>query len=421
MKVAVVLGLQPVTVPVIVWLHQQGWDVLLLEVDPEAREKVPKDIREMLPPIQFVIVPGWDDARALRRLIASVAGRKVGGIYTDHDEASPATAELREAWGFPTTPAKVIRTAIHKLRLRKTLIRLGRSKIRVVETNRLDRLARWPFPGKTALLKNAHGAGSYGVRAVCSLAEIPAALAEIDGRPCDSVSLRRYMASSRRRLLEERAEGILLSFEAVIQNGRVYPFGFTRPLRLDTELDCPEPRPMPGCVHPYRFSDIDRIADFLANTLAELGFIDGFVHIEVIVDEDGNCEIIDLNPRFIGSECLWALNAARDSPLEAVLADWAVGRLDAATIPRPTRAACLQYFLGPPGGIEIESVRFPQAPDVVWQIQLKELGERTPANPALDSWVGGYVTVGADHITALARARALRRDVLLNDHLPAIF
>lgn len=416
----VFLGYHTASLLVAAVLKARGHTTVLVEIDEEVLHQVPSELRPLLRAIDHLMtVADWSDPTSLRHAITQRFGWPLSGVYTQLDEASPAAASLRLDLGLPTTPPDVVQELINKLKLRRKLRGLGRSKLRFLADDALDRLERWPFPRKRGFVKNAVGAGGYGVRGVKSLEELRSALTALENGQADTTSLTRLMQESRSRMLEEAAVGTFVSFEAMLVRGRCVPFGFTLPLRLEADIGDREPRPMPGCVHPYIFPHMDEVSSFLAETLVELDYTDGLVHIEAMIGDDGSCEIIDLNPRFIGAHCLWAFNAARTVPVEHVLADWAIGK--AGQIPQATGGACLQYFLCPQGGGRLESLELPSDATVTWAARFKEVGTELAPNPVEGGWLGGYVVRATDELTAHEKAKVLRRSVIVNGKSNATF
>lgn len=415
-QTVIILGYKFAVLPVAAEFKARGYRTLMAEIEGGFPHPLPDYLACYDKAIDVsIVVPGWDDPEAIRAALRMHSEWPPAGVYTQLDEAAVTTAILRQEAGLPTSPPAVIELIVDKLQVRRELLRLGRSKLAVLADQEIDALTNWPFPGRHGFVKNVHGAGGYGVRGVSNLDELVYALKELDAVTTSRPSLTQAMLASPGRMLEEAAAGTLVSFEAVVTNGHCVTIGFTRPHLLEADIGERTPRPMPGCVHPYNFSGDSQAEAFLAESLAALGYTDGPVHIEAIVTADGVCEIIDLNPRFAGAHCLWAMNAAHDTPVEKLLADWTLGQIVSADLPKASGAGCLQYFLAPPGDDRLESMVLPTSPQITWSAQFKVCGEALPADPCDGGWVGGFLVQAGSQTEALALASQLRHQVRVND------
>jgi hypothetical protein len=416
------VGYHQATLPVAAEVKARGHRTAIVETEGGFPAVLP----EYLSPYADVFdtsvtVAGWGDVEALTEAIRNGVIGPLTGVYTQLDEASVVAATLRIAAGLPTTSPNAVVRLINKLWVRQELVRRGLSRLRVVEGRELDELTTWPFPGRRGFVKNVVGAGGYGVRGVGDMRDLRAALASLGLGLADTSSLSAVMRASRHRMLEEAADGVLVSFEGIVTSSRVLSLGFTRPHRLETDLGGRDPRPMPGCIHPHPFVGDEEAAAFLADAVVALGYTDGPIHVEAMLTPDGRCEIIDLNPRFAGAHCLWAMNAARSDPVEKLLADWTLGRPAPAAVSGHTAVACLQYFLAPVGEKTLDSVTLPEAPKAVWAAPLKRCGVELPADPADGGWVGGYIVREATGAKATEVSRKLRESVKVNGRDDVIF
>ncbi len=416
------LGYHQASLPIAAEVKRRGYRTAIVEVE----DGFPNDFPEYLSSYSSVFdmsvtVRGWDVTEETLTAVRRQVGSPVTGVYTQADEAAVMAAALRAEAALPTSPPENVELLVNKLWVRQELVRRGHSRLRVIAGRDLERLTAWPFPGRRGFVKNVVGAGGYGVRGVGDLKGLKEALANLKSGLADTPSLSAAMRASHHRMLEEAADGVLLSFEAIVAAGRVLPLGFTRPHRLETDLGGRDPRPMPGCIHPYRFAGDEEAATFLADSVVALGYTDGPVHVEAMVTPEGVCEVIDLNPRFAGAHCLWAMNAARTDPIEKLLADWALGLPAPTAVPRHSAVACLQYFLAPIGEKTLNSVTLPRAANVVWAAPLKPAGAQLPANPADGGWIGGYIVRGGNAQEAAEASKTLRPSVAVNGRSDVIF
>jgi biotin carboxylase len=144
----------------------------------------------------------------------------------------------------------------------------------------------------------------------------------------------------------------------------------------------------------------------------ELGFSDGPTHTEVIVSPNGDVEIIDLNPRFVGADVLQSINFAFGVKIEEVLLDFSMG-IPVRFTPTESNFSCLQYVLAPQSGT-FETVTFPKHPEVRFTTSYKENGECMESVDRQFDYVGCYLTVMPSFQQAIKRSLELRREVRIN-------
>jgi biotin carboxylase len=219
-----------------------------------------------------------------------------------------------------------------------------------------------------------------------------------------------FLRSKEEYHVEEEFEGELMSVEAIVADGNFQVVGLT-----SRSFFSRNPVVETGACFPYPHPLSSEIFQFVERAHQILGLTEGATHTELIVNPEGEMEIIDLNPRFIGADHLPAINLAYGMKIEEALLDWALGKRFTLQFSH-THYSCLQYIL-PPHDLRFESIEFPQADDIKFHTSLVERGAWVTSNDRETDFLGCYITLGSSFSAAVKRSRELRSCVTINGGL----
>ncbi|MFI2369324.1 acetyl-CoA carboxylase biotin carboxylase subunit family protein [Streptomyces sp. NPDC018833] len=356
---------------------------------------------------EFVPIAGWSDADGVRAALDDLHGRyDVVGTYAAFEAALPYDAEFRDLLGLPTSGAATLDAALDKARVRDRLRAAGLSRLRSTTLSGALLWDTWGFDGP-AILKPVHGTGSALCYTVDSLDALRTAAADIERTTLDAGMTRDYVLRTGEFVLEQKAQGELLSVESLVYGGEVNVIGM-----LGRYVLADDPVVEQAAVFPYRHPRYDEIAEAAVAFHRCLGITHGPTHLEVMVPDDGPVELIDFNLRVAGAGAVLAFSEVLRSPYEELLTDLACGVAPDLAGLHPVRWAAECLVLPRPGTTELRDITVPPAARHV-RIT-KEIGARlTGRSDQLDSVTLFVVTAGsAEELhTALMDAR---RNTIVN-------
>lgn len=357
---------------------------------------------------EFVQVESWADTEGTEALVADVHQRyQVVGTYAVFEAALVAEARLRESAGLPTTGVEKTVRVLDKARVRRKLYEEGLSRLRSATLAEALRWQSWPYSG-AAVLKPANGTGSALCFVVSSLEELRDAAVRAEAAEVVNPLMRDYILAHGGFVVEEKAEGELLSVESLVDRGRVRVVGLTGRYTLAAD-----PVVEQGLFFPYHHP---RAAEIIEQAVAfhhSLGIEHGATHLEVMVPADGDVELIDFNPRFAGFASAVSFSEVFGLPFGAVLADLCCGtEPDLSFMDRPTRFAAEMVVLPAPGATELRDIAFPA--DAVAARPTKPVGQRLSGRADQLDAVGMFIIVGDTAEQAHTRALCARRETVVN-------
>ncbi|MCX5388366.1 acetyl-CoA carboxylase biotin carboxylase subunit family protein [Streptomyces sp. NBC_00083] len=355
---------------------------------------------------EVIPVASWADDDAVRPVLDAVLARHdVAGTYAAFEGALRHEAELRERAGLPTSGAGPVGRALDKYWVRRTLYAAGLSALRSVSLDEALTWDTWEF-GRPGVLKPANGTGSALCFTVASLDELREAAGQAAAAPVVNALMKEYILAHGAFVLEERAEGELLSVESLVDRGEIHVVGLT-----GRYLSARDAVVEQGVVFPYEHPRRAEIEARAAEFHRALGITHGPTHLEVMVPDDGPIELIDFNLRTAGVAMAVCIGNAYDIPYAAPLVAIARGhRPDLAFLGRTPRYSADMLLLPPPGATEMRELTFP--PGTEYGRLTKAVGE--PLSGRADQLdVVGMVVVTAERPEELhEKAMAARRDTL---------
>ncbi|MGW2480140.1 ATP-grasp domain-containing protein [Streptomyces sp. NPDC001571] len=356
---------------------------------------------------EVIPVASWTDG-TVRPLLDDVLGRfSVAGTYAAFEGALRHEAELRERAGLPTTGAARVARALDKFWVRRTLYAAGLTGLRSETLDEALTWDHWNFD-RPAVLKPANGTGSALCFTVGSLDELRAAADRVAAASVVNTLMKDFILAHGAFVLEERAEGELLSVESLVDQGEVRVVGLTG--RYLSALD---PVVEQGVVFPYHHPRHDEIVARAVELHRALGITHGPTHLEVMVPDEGPIELIDFNLRTAGVGMAVCIGNAFAVDYAVPLTDLACGRApDLSFLTRAPRYSADMLLLPPPGAAEMKRLDFPAGTE--YGRLTKAVGE--PLSGRADQLdVVGMVVVTADSAPELHhKALAARRDTLFD-------
>ncbi|MET3135065.1 hypothetical protein AAKU55_005368 [Oxalobacteraceae bacterium GrIS 1.11] len=385
---------------------RRGFQIVVLNHDPvEATGPygVAPDLID-----ESIYVHAWEDAADVNCLLADLAQRyQVAGTYAGFEPTLVYEAALRELVGLPNNSEATTRFVLDKGSVRKRLYENGLSGLRSVLLSETAAWTEWPFKG-SAVLKPINGTGSALCFVVSSLAQLRDAQREAGKVTVNNPLMRDWIAASGEFVLEEKAEGELLSAESLVFDGHMHCMGlFARyVLAADPVVEL-------GGYFPYQHPRHAEIIEKVAAIHACLGLRYGPTHVEVMVPKTGPIELIDFNIRFTGSDSLICLSEALNIPFEKCLTDLACGTMpDLAFLDARPQCAAQVVVLPPPGAMVLRSLEFP--PEAIRPRRTKQIDKVLSGRADQLDHIGMFVVKGDTEAELHNMALAARRRVVFN-------
>lgn len=384
----------------------RGYAVVALNHDP-LRDSGPFKVPDGLV-AEVVYVESWADHDAVGALLGDVQRRyDVVGTYTVFEATLPAEAALRERVGLPTTTVANTLRVLDKGQVRRKLYAEGLSALRSASLREALEWDDWKFD-RPAVVKPANGTGSALCFVVSDLTELRAAAARVAAADVVNPLMKAYILAHGGFVVEERAEGELLSVESVVCRGEMHFIGLTGRYVLASD-----PVVEQGLFFPYHHPMRPEIVAKAQALHKCLEIFHGPTHLEVMVAEDGSVELIDFNPRFAGFASAVSFGEAFGIAFETVLTDVACGlEPDLSFLRHPTRFAAEMVVLPPPDATELREIVFP--PDAIAARPTKNLGQPLTGRADQLDAVGMFIVVGDTAAQAHLAALQARRRTIVN-------
>jgi biotin carboxylase len=345
------------------------------------------------------------------REVASVAdlGRRelIDGVLTvSADRAVPVVAAVAEALGLPGIGTETAHRMTHKVAMRRTLAEAGLPQPRFAAARTLHEAhAAADAVGFPAVLKPADSGGQRGVFMLESFDDVErhlhAALAE---------------SPTHEAILESYEEGLELNGLVIARAGRA------ELLTLSDRLRPPGVGFGVGWIHVYPstlYGDTLAEAEEIAvQAVRALGLRDGIAFPQLIVDEHGRVNVVEVAARIPGGQMSDLAAHAVGVDLVEIALRQALGEdvPDELVRPRRQQPLAIRFLTAEPGPLPAGRVRrvsglerMLASPGVVQADVFLEEGEEVrPVR--LDGDRRGYViAVGATSLEALERAVAACR------------
>ncbi|MFG2866778.1 acetyl-CoA carboxylase biotin carboxylase subunit family protein [Streptomyces sp. NPDC048338] len=384
----------------------RGFEIVALNRNPLCSEgpfTVPDGLVD-----EYVQVASWTDPTIVEPLLKYLVNRyEIVGTHSVFEGALPHQAALRELAGLPTTDPATLRRILDKAQVRARLQEAGLTALRTAPLDEALAWETWGFD-RPAVLKPANGTGSALCFEVSSPEELRAAMETVERTEVVNPLMRDYIRAHGAFVLEERAEGELLSVESMVHRGEVGFVALTGRYVLASD-----PVVEQGTQLPYFHPHMDRIVETSRAVHEALGFHHGGTHLEFMVAEDGTAELIDFNPRSAGFASPVATGAAYGVDFAEVLVDVGCGiRPDLSFTERTHRFAVEMLVMPRPGTTEFRSIEFPA--DALAARASKTRGEKLSGRADQLDAVGMFIVTGDTASEAHRRGLEARCEVVVN-------
>jgi biotin carboxylase len=410
-----ILEPQAVSLTIAQYCREQGYEPIVVTADRQAIEAVREPYRACLAAIaQWHIVDRWRPEPAFREEMARLVEKhRIVGVHARSELCLPAESEIRALLGLPHADATEIASWTDKLSLRRTLVEAGLSQLTCADPEAVLAAAAWPFAGE-AIFKPRYGVDSMGVRRCRSQVEVEEALRfhrALLSEPLDDVVNRHYLREfDAGAFVEEAARGELMSVEGIVDAGRFHPLGIT-----GRNLYSQNPVIELGFRFPYSPSARNAIIARAEAILAAIGYRNGAVHMEMMVDGAERIELIDFNPRLVGSDVMLAMNRAYDTRTEEFMLRLAIGREIAFDLATPRCYVDSRSFFADDAVRRFETITFPKHPQLIHALTRKAPGACLDARPKHVSGIlGSYAVWGSTSDEAAAIADAIGTQIRIN-------
>ncbi|QRN95681.1 ATP-grasp domain-containing protein [Archangium violaceum] len=384
----------------------RGHRIVVLNHKP-LRESGPYRVpRELVD--ELIYIESWEDRPGLQRILEDLHQRyQVVGTYAGFEGTLPYEAALREMAGLPNNGADNVRFVLDKGAVRKKLYAEGLSELKSVLLSEARHWTQWRFKG-SAILKPVNGTGSALCFTVSSLEELREATTKIEEAAVIDPLMKRYILDRGEFVLEEKAEGELLSLESLVYRGAIHPIGLSSRYVL-----AKDPVVEMGGTFPYSHPRLDEIIAKSKAIHESMKIFHGSTHVELMVPREGPIELIDFNVRFAGIESLISFNQAFGIPYEARLTDLACDiEPDLSFLERPPAFTAEVLLLPPPGTTELQELVFP--PEAVFSRLFKEIGQKLTGKTDQLDHIGSFVVKADTEAEVNQKALEARRRAICN-------
>lgn len=395
---------------------QRGMATVVLTFDKAEVAKINPKYAEHASSVDRIYEIGnWRDHASVVEAVASVVQeRAVVGVYTNFELCLEAAAELRTAFGLPTPSPATFKVILDKYQLRGRLRDVGLSSLRShdasVDLDAIDFSQPYMF-------KPRRGLDSVCVRKCRNKSDVEDAISEWENY-CSSEHSDKinelYIQKSNSYFLEQYCPGELLSYEAVISRGDITTIGVT-----GRNLYSGNPNLELGFKFPYFPPRYQEIIDKCQKALRAIDYLHGSVHIEMLVPDEGEIEIVDFNARFAGSYVRDAINRAYDCKIDESILALACGeQLPIIDLSKPRRFCNARSYFIPRDVGTFESIEFPAGIDYVHTTCRYSPGDKPRSGRSGEDISGNFMVHGLDYDEAVRRSDYVRDHAVINGRHP---
>lgn len=358
---------------------------------------------------QAIEIKSWYDFDALEKIVNDIQkDHDIKGIYAGAEITLPFEAYIKEKLGLPTNGYETTLRNLDKYRVRKTLAEKGLTQLACFSKSELEAMDSWPLQG-AGFFKPANGAGSANVWRINSIEQLRKCQLQWNDKSNIMYDfLRDYMEKNDEYFLEQEAQGELMSVEVMTFEGQSQVLGMTSRsvASRDSAIEM-------GCSFPYEHKFKAQIIEKVLQYHQALDIKHGATHTEVIVDEDGNVELVEMNLRFAGYDMLYVISRAYDTDISQAIADLVVGQK-----PRLPELSDVKKFSGflcimPPDGLKtFDSIEFPEKIEL--SRVLKAVGHEFKSTDSQLDYVGSCIISADSYGALLDTAKEVRDGIKVN-------
>jgi biotin carboxylase len=347
-------------------------------------------------------------------ILARFPKESIVGVYGAVESIVPLLHHLREKIGLPYCPKEALGRTMDKFLMRKALKSAGLSDLHCEIFDLSDPIGSWKKMDRPCFLKPRHGLASLQVFQLNSQDDcIKTANQILDNTNQNNIPTwaRAYISHPTDFYLEEAADGELLSLEGVASNEKYEEIGLLSRI-LFTENSVIEM----GSSFPVIRDDYEKIIDKVRRAHSVLGIENTPTHVEFIITEQGNVEIIDFNCRLVGAHVLNSINYVTHSNFEFQLLEYAIGNKISVPAPFKNVVCSLQYFFASVKENSLDSVTFPEHENLVFQDVLTEIGKQLNSDVNQLDVVGCFIANGKNEEESLNHRREILSKIRINEN-----
>jgi biotin carboxylase len=258
--------------------------------------------------------------------------------FTFWDGQRLAMAAANQAVGAHDVAPDAVLRALDKHVMRRTLVERGLSSL---QPFRLDdpQLRELLDRGERHIVKPRRGAASLCTRAVTSWAQVAEHVAAFERGPGDNDLYAEFFRDNE-LVAETFFAGREVSFEVIRQGGATVLASDHERTVLDFAAETVLERGFASPPVLVPGEHVQAARELAESALDVLDLGEGCYHVEVSVDPDGACEIIEVNPRLGGQ---FMFDSVRLQHGRSLLDDW-IDVLVGTPLPPPGPRRCGTYY-----------------------------------------------------------------------------
>ena len=360
---------------------------------------------------KMITVTSWQDNEAVLTAIEEVITEyKIIGTYAAFESTLVYEAQLRTKVGLPSNSPEILKKALNKKYVRRTIRKYGLTELACFDKSECEALKYWPFEG-AGYFKPVNGAGSAMVTRCENIAQLKQAIAEIDDKSAQVYVpfLAQYIEETDDFILEQAAEGELLSLESIVVDGELLPLGLTGRTRLKAN-----PAVEMGAIYPYQNPYFDQIVEKARAIHQVLNINHGPTHTEFMVTEDGIIELVEINLRLIGSDAIEGINQSHGIKFQNLIAKIAMGKkIDSSDLALKTNCfSSLQLIIPPSGVTHYDELIFPDK--VTYARYARKKGDKLSGNSYQLDQIASFIVTASTQDEVIELANKIRMNTIFN-------
>lgn len=385
---------------------RKGLDVAVIHTLPIA-SRPPFDALAKSIGTAIKIESWFEPDVVLDQLQAALNGRRLVGTYCGPEITALCDAHIRARHGLPGNNPDSVGDLIDKYWVRSHLNEAGLSRLPCFDEAAVDSFSSLPDPGDF-FFKPRNGGGSAYVKRVRSLADIEAAAEEWRSDDNNNPSiLQSFIKSGTGYFLEATASGALMSAEGFTNRGEYQMFGLCGRMLIKADQTVEV-----GSTFPVQHPRLAEVEDLTRRIHHELGYFHGPSHVEFMIPEEGDIEMVEFNPRLAGVTNLNLFNLVMRQPVEDILVDLGrgleIGRVDAYSA---GRFGTMCHVFSPVIGGELTSLELPEAE---FARAFKSVGDKLASKVTEFDYFGCVIETADTMAEAVRKVEAARNAVIVN-------
>lgn len=385
---------------------RKGFDVFVIHTLPIA-DKPPFESAAKLIHTAIAIQSWFEPQVILEKLQKELAGRRVVGTYCGPEITALCDAHIRSIYKLPGNDPNMLNDLVDKHWVRSKLNDAGLSKLACFDENLVASFVNLPDPSDF-FFKPRNGGGSAYVKRIRSMADIKSAIDEWQSDTNNNPPiLQDFVKSGAGYFLEATARGALMSAEGFTNKGEYQFFGLCGRMLIKRDQTVEV-----GSTFPVLHPRIDEIKDLTVRIHRELGYFHGPSHVEFMIPDDGDIEMVEFNPRLAGVTNLTLFNLVMKELIEDVLVDLGCG-LDIGCVDAYSsgRFGAMCHVFSPVIGGKLESLILPETE---FARAFKSVGDKLASRVTEFDYFACVMETGETMAEAVRKVEVGRNGVVVN-------